>query len=98
MSISLGFFSSGITCSSWTSSKPFSSFIPIDKKAFIQNNETLVDQIRFEDWKLIKAQHLVLGNVSKNNEKISVEFRLYDVFAQKQLIGKKYENIIVKYN
>ena len=66
-------------------------FIPLDQKAFIQNNESLSRQPRFEDWKIIKAQHLVSGKISGTNGKISVEFRLYDVFQQKQLVGRKYE-------
>ena len=66
-------------------------FLPIDNKAFIQSEESLNKQPRFEDWKIIKAQHLVSGVVRKTNNKISVEFRLFDVFAQKQLIGKKFE-------
>ena len=66
-------------------------FIPIDKKAFIQNEESLSKQPRFEDWKIIKAQHLISGKIDKKNNIISVEFRLYDVFSQKQLLGKKYE-------
>ena len=66
-------------------------FIPLDQKAFIQNNESLSKQPRFEDWKVIKAQHLVSGKISGDNGKISVEFRLYDVFQQKQLVGRKYD-------
>ena len=66
-------------------------FIPINKKAFIQSNESLVNQPRFEDWKVLKAQHLVAGKIKTNEDKISIEFRLYDVFAQKQIVGKKYE-------
>ncbi len=66
-------------------------FLPIDKRSFIQDNESLSNKPRFEDWKLIKAQHLVSGKISSNNGKISVEFRLYDVFQQKQIVGKKYE-------
>ena len=54
-------------------------FLPIDKKAFIQNEKSLADQPRFEDWKIIKAQHLISGKVTKSNEKIAVEFRLFDV-------------------
>ena len=66
-------------------------FIPIDKKAFIQSTESLSKQTRFEDWKVIKAQHLVAGKIiSKNNNTIEIEFRLFDVFAQKQIVGKKY--------
>ena len=66
-------------------------FMPIDRKAFIQNEESLSSQPRFEDWKIIKAQHLIAGRINRKNKKISVEFRLYDVFSQKQLLGKKYE-------
>ena len=66
-------------------------FIPIDQKAFIQSSESLSNQPRFEDWKVIKAQHLVAGKIETNNENISVEFRLFDVFAQKQIVGKKYK-------
>ena len=66
-------------------------FIPLDQKAFIQNNDSLSKQPRFEDWKIIKAQHLVSGKISGANGKISVEFRLYDVFQQKQLVGRQYE-------
>ncbi len=66
-------------------------FMPIERKAFIQDEESLSNNPRFEDWKIIKAQHLISGKIYKKNEKISVEFRLYDVFSQKQLLGKKYE-------
>ncbi len=66
-------------------------FLPIDKRSFIQDNQSLSNNPRFEDWKLIKAQHLVSGKISSNNGKISVEFRLFDVFQQKQIVGKKYE-------
>ena len=66
-------------------------FIPIDQKAFIQTSESLSNQPRFEDWKIIKAQHLVSGRIETDNNNISIEFRLFDVFAQKQIVGKKYE-------
>ena len=66
-------------------------FKPIDKKSFIQTEKSLSVQPRFEDWKIIKAQHLISGKINKKNDQISVEFRLFDVFSQKQLIGKKYE-------
>jgi len=66
-------------------------FLPIDKKAFIQKSDSLSNKPRFEDWKVIKAQHLVAGKINASDNKISIEFRLYDVFAQKEIIGKKYE-------
>ena len=66
-------------------------FISIDKKSFIQSNESLSNQPRFEDWKVLKAQHLLAGKIDANGNKISIKFRLFDVFAQKQIVGKKYE-------
>ena len=66
-------------------------FNPINQKAFIQSEESLSKGPRFEDWKVIKSQHLIAGKISKKENKISVEFRLYDVFSQKQLLAKKYE-------
>ena len=66
-------------------------FQPINNKAFIQDISSLVVQPRFEDWKVIKAQHLIAGKIFKSKDKITVEFKLYDVFAQKRLLSKRYE-------
>ena len=66
-------------------------FSPIDKKSFIQDEKSLATKPRFEDWKIIKAQHLISGRINNKGDKILVEFRLFDVFSQKQLLGKKFE-------
>ena len=58
-------------------------FTPIDQKAFIQSSESLSVQPRFEDWKVIKAQHLISGEIKKQNNKIIVSFNLFDVYQQK---------------
>ena len=64
-------------------------FIPIDKKAFIQNIESLKKQPRFEDWKLIKAQYLFSGTISINSDdEILVCFKLFDVLSQKSILPK----------
>jgi len=63
-------------------------FSPLDKRAFIQDNKSLSEQTRFEDWKLIKAQHLVSGQIEKKNNKIVVSFKLHDVYQQKLLNTK----------
>tara|TARA_B100000029_G_scaffold505787_1_gene587128 strand:+ start:1132 stop:2475 length:1344 start_codon:yes stop_codon:yes gene_type:complete len=63
----------------------------INKKSYIQDSESLNKQPRFEDWKLIKAQHLVSGNIVIKGDTIEVEFRLYDILTQKQITGKRYE-------
>ena len=66
-------------------------FIPKDKNTFIQDNESLNKLPRFEDWKIIKAEHLVSGKITTEKDSITVEFRLYDVLTQQQLVGKRYE-------
>jgi TolB protein len=66
-------------------------FKPIDKEFFLQDEESLSVKPRFEDWKLIKAPYLISGEMIKKDEKITVVFRLFDVFSQKQILGKKYE-------
>ena len=64
-------------------------FLPINKDAFIQSNDDLSKQIRFEDWKIIKSQYLISGTVQKNtNEKIIVCYKLFDIFSQ-ILMGNK---------
>ena len=64
-------------------------FIPIDKKAFVQNLESLKKQPRFEDWKLIKAQYLFSGTVSINSDdEILVCFNLFDVLSQKSIFSE----------
>ena len=42
-------------------------FIPLDQKAFIQDNKSLSENPRFEDWRIIKAQHLMSGKISGSN-------------------------------
>ena len=67
-------------------------FVPKDKDSFIQDNDSLNNKNpRFEDWKIIKAQHLVAGTINIEKESIRIEFRLYDVLTQKQITGKRYE-------
>ncbi len=64
----------------------------IDKGAFIQSPADIGVRPRFGDWRLINAQALVNGNtvVSSADGRLTVEFRLWDVFAQQQLIGTRY--------
>ena len=38
-------------------------FLPIDRRSFIQDNESLANKPRFEDWNLIKAKNLVTGKI-----------------------------------
>ena len=58
-------------------------FNPLDKKAFLQAPDIANLKPRFEDWNLIKAQALITGKVNFVDEKLRVEFRLWDVLAAK---------------
>ena len=56
-------------------------FNPLSKDAFLQKPDIAHLKPRFEDWSLIKAQALITGKVLIENEKLKVEFRLWDVLA-----------------
>ncbi len=66
-------------------------FKPIDKAAFIQDPASLRGQPRFADWRVINAQALITGQVTKQSDgRLRVEFRLWDVFAENQMAGMAY--------
>jgi TolB protein len=66
-------------------------FEPIDQGAFIQEPESLAGGPRFGDWRVIDAQALVAGRTEREADgRLRVEFRLWDVFAESQMIGRAY--------
>jgi TolB protein len=67
-------------------------FRPIPDSAFIERNLSSEVQPRFADWRLINAQALMTGSVRLLVDgRLRVEFRLWDVFAGQQLVGKAFE-------
>ncbi|HEY5378853.1 MAG TPA: Tol-Pal system protein TolB, partial [Pseudolabrys sp.] len=66
-------------------------FAPINPQAFtdkITNSDAVP---RFADWRVINAQALVAGRITKQGDgRLKAEFRLWDVFAGQQLDGKQY--------
>ena len=62
-------------------------FNPLNKDAFLQAPDIANLKPRFEDWNLIKAQALITGKVSYTEEKLRVEFRLWDVLAGKEMVA-----------
>ena len=62
-------------------------FNPLEKKAFLQEPDVAHLKPRFEDWSLIKAQALITGQVKLENDKLRVEFRLWDVLAAKEMMA-----------
>ncbi|MFD1225679.1 Tol-Pal system beta propeller repeat protein TolB [Pseudochrobactrum kiredjianiae] len=66
-------------------------FAPIDKKAFIEKISNPDVAPRFEDWKVINAQALVTGRITKQPDgRLKAEFRLWDTFAGQQLAGQQF--------
>ena len=68
-------------------------FNPLDKKAFLQKSDIAHLKPRFEDWALIKAQALITGKVSLVDDKLRVEFRLWDVLAAKEMIALAFTTV-----
>jgi TolB protein len=48
-------------------------------------------QVHFKDWRLIKAEDLVVGKVAPAGNVNSVQFQLFDVFKGGQLAGYRYK-------
>ncbi len=68
-------------------------FNPLDKDAFLQAPDIANLKPRFEDWNLIKAQALITGKVSYVEEKLRVEFRLWDVLAGKEMVALAFTTV-----
>ena len=62
-------------------------FNPLKKNAFVQKPDIAHLKPRFEDWRLIKAQALVTGKLVVKDNKLKVEFRLWDLTAAKEMIA-----------
>jgi TolB protein len=65
-------------------------FIPIEQAAFIERGLDVGRAPRFEDWRPINAQALVIGKISNNDGRLRAEFRLWDVLSGKQLAGEQF--------
>ncbi len=65
-------------------------FIPIDQAAFIEKGVGTDSVPRFDDWRVVNAQALVVGRIGAADGKLKAEFRLWDVFAGKQLAGEQF--------
>jgi TolB protein len=66
-------------------------FSPIDPKVFIQTQPSVDAQPRFGDWRIINAQALLYGRTKVLDDgRLRVEFRLWDVFSERQMAGLAY--------
>lgn len=66
-------------------------FAPLDPASFIEKVQTIDASPRFQDWRAINAQALVVGRVTRGSDgRFKTEVRLWDVFASTQLYGQQY--------
>jgi TolB protein len=66
-------------------------FRPLDPNSFIDRNLDVSVQPNFANWRAINAQALVNGQVSLDADgRLRVDFRLWDVFNQQQLLGLQF--------
>ncbi|WP_135081957.1 Tol-Pal system beta propeller repeat protein TolB [Terasakiella sp. SH-1] len=69
-------------------------FRPIDPKAFIQKELSMSTLPRFGDWRILNAQALVQGHaVPQADGQLAIQFRLWDVFAEQQMVGLAYNTV-----
>ncbi len=64
-------------------------FAPIDPAAFIERDLGMSSVPRFEDWKVLNAQALVVGHIGASDGRLRAEFRLWDVLSGQQLVGEQ---------
>lgn len=63
-------------------------FSPLDKKGFLDRTPTMGTQPKFPEWRILKAQALLVGRILKDGGKTyRAEFALYDI-ASERLLGK----------
>ena len=71
------------------------AFALVDKAAFIERNLDIALSPTFGDWAVagVGAQALVVGKTLINpaTNSLSVQFRLYDVFGQLQIVAREYQ-------
>jgi TolB protein len=66
-------------------------FSAVDSKAFVQDADSLLVAPKFPDWRVLNTQALVVGKIETQSDgRLKVEFRLWDVFAEKQMTGLAY--------
>ena len=66
-------------------------FRPLDANAFPDRSPDSNQVPKFPDWKQIGGQALIVGQVATDPDgRLQVDFRLWDVFAQQQLVATRF--------
>jgi TolB protein len=75
-------------------------FNVLDRSAYIehpQNSGITLGTFDFKDWSTIGAEGLVKGGFSVQGDEVTVELRLFDVYQNKERIGKRYVGKVKDY-
>lgn len=65
-------------------------FRPLDPASFIDRDLNAAVQPNYPAWQKINAQALLYGQASSVDGRLQVDFRLNDVFAEKELQGQRF--------
>ncbi|MDB4017095.1 Tol-Pal system beta propeller repeat protein TolB [Amylibacter sp.] len=60
-------------------------FREIPRSTHVSANTNFNNPVRFSDWRVINVDALITGSVNIQGDKLILQFRLFDVFAQKPL-------------
>ncbi len=58
-------------------------------KVFLDKSIKFNEKPLFSNWKLTTSQGLIHGRLSFNRDKLMIEFRLWDVFSEKQMVAQQ---------
>ncbi len=65
----------------------------IDRAAYITEDGDIDTEPKYADWRLIKAQFLILGNASIKDNTLTIKIKLWDILGQKYVIAQQYNTI-----
>ncbi len=75
-------------------------FKVLDRSAYIEHPQTTgitLGTFDFKDWSTLGAEGLVKGGFSVQGDEVTVELRLFDVYQNKERIGKRYTGKVKDY-
>ncbi len=64
-------------------------FLMLPKKLFIDDQIDFEERPSFSDWRLTTAQGLVYGKITVTKQKLNIEFRLWDILSEKQMVAQQ---------
>jgi len=64
-------------------------FLILNKRLFIDDKVDFNKKPIFADWKLTTAQGLIFGRLKLKDEELNIEFRLWDVLSEKQMVAQQ---------